>query len=102
MKKVYYIEPNEKIVEIMDKESPISLKYNEDLVNRVHARFPVEDKAKIALIIKNIFIAIRKYLILGYILEFYGFFYGFFHPMKSRAFHYVKIKTRSSIFKKKQ
>lgn len=58
------------VVDILNETYPINLKYNEDLVNRIHERYPVIDKTKIAIIVKAVFQSFRDLLILGKVLNF--------------------------------
>jgi hypothetical protein len=64
------------MVDELNTERPVSLKYNEDLVNRVYARYPVIDKSEVGLIIKAVFSSIRDLWILGNVLNFNNLFLG--------------------------
>src|SRR5579885_1443629 len=66
----------QQMVDELNTERPVSLKYNEDLVNRVYARYPVIDKSEVGLIIKAVFSSIRDLWILGNILNFNNLFLG--------------------------
>lgn len=63
------------MVDLLNESHPVNLKYNEDLVNRVHAKYPVIDKSKVAIIIKAVFQSLRELLILGKVLNFNGLFF---------------------------
>jgi hypothetical protein len=42
---------HQQMVDYLNENHPISLKHNEDLVNRVFARYPVLDKSEVGIII---------------------------------------------------
>jgi len=88
---------HQEVVEEINKELPINLKYNEDLVDRVHARYPLISKSEIAIIIKLIFENFRELLILGNILNFHNLFfntklYFFDYKKNGYRFPYVRVK----------
>jgi hypothetical protein len=58
------------VVDLLNIEYPVNIKYNEDLVNRVYARYPLIDKTQVSVIIKAVFQCFRELLILGKILNF--------------------------------
>jgi len=66
----------QEMVNQINKDLPISIKYNEDLVNRVYNRYPLINKSEVAIIIKSIFIVIRELLILGKVLSFGDLFFN--------------------------
>ena len=63
------------MVDYLNDKYPISLKHNEDLVNRVHARYPLLHKSEVGAVIKAIFGSLRDLLVLGKILNFNGLFF---------------------------
>ncbi len=63
------------MIEQLNMDYPINLKYNEDLVERVHNRYPLIDKAQVGFIIKLIFQSIRELLVMGKILNFNKLFF---------------------------
>lgn len=65
----YYSKPYQEIVDIINKELPISLKYNEDLVNRIHEKYPLISKAETAVIVKGVFQTMRDVLVSNQILH---------------------------------
>jgi hypothetical protein len=72
----------------LNNRYPISIKYNEDLVNRVCARYPLIDRYKVSLIIKTVFKSMRELLLLGYSLRFKGIFNIFriyYHTRKEKG-----------------
>jgi hypothetical protein len=66
----------QEVVDQLDQEFPITLKYNVELVDRVYARYPLIEKHQVGFIIKAVFVSFRELLILGKILNFYGLFYN--------------------------
>lgn len=65
----------EDMVDYLNEEHPITSKGNSDLIERVHARYPLISKTDIVDICNNTFGAIRDLLVLGKILNFNGLFY---------------------------
>lgn len=65
---------HQQVVDLLNSENPINIKYNEDLVNRVSARYPLIDKTQVSIIIKAIFQSFRDLLILGKVLNFNNIF----------------------------
>jgi hypothetical protein len=63
------------MVDILNTDSPISLKYNENLINRVYARYPLIEKHQVSMIVKAIFQSMRDLLVLGKVLNFNNFFF---------------------------
>jgi hypothetical protein len=66
---------HQEIVDQLNYEKPVNIKYNEDLVNRVHARYPLIDKTQVSIIIKAVFQSFRELLILGKVLNFNNLFF---------------------------
>ena len=42
---------HEQVIEFMNEEYPVNIRYNEDLINRIHTRYPILDKASISVIV---------------------------------------------------
>jgi len=63
------------MVELLDKECPIDLRYNEDLVDRVHVQYPLASKTEVATVIKEIFNSMRDLLFFGKIFNFHKMFF---------------------------
>ena len=63
------------MMDLLNKELPVNIKYNEDLVNRVHERYPFVDKTDVAIVIKGIFQSFRDLLVLGKVLNFNKLFF---------------------------
>ena len=66
---------HQEMVDLVNSELPISLKHNEDLINRVHARYPLISKTEVSLIVKGIFQSLRDLLVLGKVLNFNNLFF---------------------------
>lgn len=64
------------MLSIINKELPISLKNNEELIDRIHVRYPLIDKLQISIIVKSTLQSIRDLLILGKILNFNNLFFN--------------------------
>lgn len=63
------------MVDYLNDNYPISLKHNEALINRVHARYPLLDKSEVGIIVKAVFASFRDLLVLGKILNFHNLFF---------------------------
>lgn len=66
---------HQQVVDLLNKEYPISLKCNEDLIDRIHQRYPLINKSEIGIIVKAVFSSFRDLLILGKILNFNNLFF---------------------------
>lgn len=55
----------EEMVNKLNTDNPISLKYNQELINRVYERYPDVSKIEIARICLAVFQSIRDLLVLG-------------------------------------
>ena len=89
---------HQQIVDQLNNLYPISLKHNEDLVNRVHARYPLLDKSEVGIIIKAIFSSFRDYLVLGKVMNFNKLFFDckllfFTHNRGSVISQAVKVQV---------
>ena len=67
---------HQEVSDLLNKELPVNIKYNEDLVDRVHARYPFLSKTDVSLIIKAVFQSFRDLLVLGNILNFHNLFFN--------------------------
>lgn len=88
---------NQQMVDYLNDNYPISLKHNEDLVNRVHARYPMLDKSEVGIIIKAVFASFRDLLILGKVLNFNNLFFDtklhfFEHRRGGRILPSLKVR----------
>lgn len=59
----------------LNESHPINLKYNEDLAERVYARYPLLERSEVSIIIKAIFQSFRDLLVLGKVLNFNNLFF---------------------------
>ena len=89
------------IAKFINLQYPISLKYNEDLLNRVASRYPLIDKSLVALILKQFFQSWRDLLILGYTFELQKVFpfarlFFFYKPPIQGYIPYVESATKYS------
>jgi hypothetical protein len=76
IKPFYFKDLNhQEMVNLVNSENPINLKHNEDLVNRVAARYPLISRVQTAIIVKGIFQSIRDLLVLGKVLNFNNLFF---------------------------
>jgi hypothetical protein len=66
---------HQQVVDYFNKNYPISLKNNQDLVERVYQRYPLIDKSEVGVIIKAVFSSFRDLLILGKVLNFNKLFF---------------------------
>jgi hypothetical protein len=88
---------NQQMVDSLNENYPISLKNNEDLVSRVHARYPLLDKSEVGIIIKAVFSSFRDLLVLGKVLNFNTLFFDtklhfFEHRRDGRILPSLKVR----------
>ena len=79
----------EHFCKVLNEKYPVKLRYNEDLINRIHARYPLVDKAQIAIVVRGTFESFRDFLFAGKIINLYTLFFDF------KAFVYQKSKKLS-------
>ena len=58
------------MVDLLNKEFPIKLIYNEELIDRISEQYPLIEKYKVAIIVLNILNSLRELLVLGKVLNF--------------------------------
>jgi|SRR5579885_1331239 len=76
IKEYYFKEVDrQEMVDQLNRELPVNVKFNEDLVDRIHARYPLLDKTEISVIVKSVFQSIRDLLVLGKVLNFNTLFF---------------------------
>lgn len=104
MKKQKTVEPfvfkdksHQQMVDDLNINYPISLKYNEDLINKIHARYPILDKSEVGIIVKAIFSSFRDLLVLGKVLNFNNLFFDtklhfFDHRRNGRILPSLKVR----------
>jgi hypothetical protein len=97
--KEYYFKDmtNSDMMELLNKDLPINIKYNEDLVNRICNRYTLLDKKQISVIVKSVFQSLRDLLVLGKVLNFNNLFFDtklffFTHRKKGHIFPSLKVK----------
>ncbi len=66
---------HQEMVDLVNTENPINLKHNQDLIDRVHARYPLIDKVQVSIIVKAVFQSMRDLLVLGKVLNFNNLFF---------------------------
>ena len=66
---------HQQMVNILNEDYPINLKYNVELIDRIHSRYPILDKTNVAVIIKAVFQSLRDLMVLGNILNFHRLFF---------------------------
>lgn len=86
------------VVDQINREEPVNIRYNEDLVDRIHMRYPLLDKYQISIIVKAIFQSLRDFLVLGKVLNFNGVFFDtklffFGHRRGGHILPSLKIKV---------
>lgn len=84
---------HQQVVNLLNKEDPINLKYNEDLVDRVYARYPFIEKSQVSLIIKGVFQSFRDLLVSGETLNFNGVFFN------TKLFFYIRKRSKNPLAK---
>ena len=77
---------NQQVIDNLNIDYPISLKYNQDLVERIAIKYPLLNKSEVATIVKAVFSSFRDLLILGKVLNFNNLFFD----TKLLAFSYHK------------
>lgn len=76
IKEYYFKEADrQEMVDQLNRDLPVNVKFNEDLVDRIHARYPLLDKTEISIIVKSVFQSIRDLLVLGKVLNFNTLFF---------------------------
>jgi hypothetical protein len=88
---------HQEMVDLLNSELPINLKYNEELVNRIHAKYPLIDKSQVAYIVRAVFQSFRDLLVLQKVLNFNNLFFDaklliFAHHRKGVIFPAIKIE----------
>jgi hypothetical protein len=87
---------HQQMVNEVNTQYPISLKYNHDLVERVYSRYPMINKSEVGIIVKAIFSSFRDSLVLGEILNFHHLFFDvklkvFKHRREGRILPCLKV-----------
>lgn len=66
---------HQEMVDQLNDEFPVNLKYNEDLIDRIHQKYPLLDKTQISYIVKAVFQSFRDLLVLQKVLNFNNLFF---------------------------
>ena len=87
----------QEVVDILNMEYPINIKHNEDLVNRIHVRYPIISKTDISIIVKAVFQSFRDLLVLEKVLNFNTLFFDtklffFVHRCAGHILPALKVK----------
>jgi len=88
---------HQQMVDHLNDEYPISIKYNEELVNRVYACYPLIPKAQVGMIVKAVFSCMRDLLTLGKVLSFHKLLMDvklLFWPQHLKGKTYGAMKTQ--------
>lgn len=83
-------ESKQEVVDLLNQDYPVNLKYNEDLINRIHQKYPIISKTDVALIVKAAFQGIRDLLVLGKVLNFNTLFFD-------AKLHFFQYRQRGNI-----
>ena len=89
---------HQQVVDELNSEYPVSLKHNEDLINRIFARYPLLDKSEVGIIVKATFSSMRDLLILGKVLNFNTLFFDpkllfFTHKRGGKIYSALKVSV---------
>ena len=66
---------HQEMVDLLNQEYPVNLKYNEQLIDRICIRYPFITKTQVSIIVKAVFQSFRDLLVLGRILNFNNLFF---------------------------
>jgi|SRR5579859_87312 len=80
---------HQEVVDFFNENKPITLKYNLDLVDRVHAKYPLVSKKEIGIVIRASFQSFRDLLFLGKML----FFRDLFYNVLLKTFRTARVKS---------
>jgi hypothetical protein len=88
---------HQQVVDYFNIEYPVSIKHNQDLVERVYQRYPLINKSEVGLIVKAVFSSFRDLLILGKVLNFNNLFFDtkihfFKHRRGGRILPSLKVR----------
>lgn len=64
------------VLDNLNKDYPVNIKYNEDLVNKIYLRYPFIKKSEVSIIVKIFFQSMRDLLILGKVLNLNNLFFN--------------------------
>lgn len=92
IKPFFFTSPN--ILQELEQEMPIKLKKLENLIDRVHRRYPIISKMEVALIIKTAFEGMRELLVSGCILNFNRFVTDMKLHFGTHGPRFAKVKVK--------
>jgi hypothetical protein len=75
VKPFFFNTDTNEIIDLLNTHYPVGIRYNEDLVNRIHSRYPLISKYEISLIVTAVFSSFRELLLLGKVLNFNNLFF---------------------------
>jgi len=88
---------HQEMVDLLNKELPINIRYNEKMINRIHARYPLISKSEISIIVLAVFQSFRDLLVLGDVLNLNNLFFDtklFFFPRPYRGHIVSSLKVK--------
>lgn len=74
LRKLFYTSSEEDYISQVNSLLPVTLKYNADLIERVHARYPLLKKTEIALILTTFISVFRECLLRSHLMDFHNIF----------------------------
>ena len=90
----------DEFIEIINERYPIKFSKHKDLIERIHARYPLIDKGKITMIVIRTFESFRELLLLGKILNFNRFIFDmklhFFTQLRNKITPLLKVKLKTA------
>jgi hypothetical protein len=87
----------QEMVDQLNEEFPVSLKHNEDLLNRVCARYPLLSQGEVGIIIQAVFSSFRDLLVLGKVLNLNSLFFDTklkFYGQKRKGVIYPVLRVQ--------
>lgn len=95
------------LVDLINKDLPINLRYNEAMIKRIHDKYPFISKTEVSIIVKAVFQSFRDLLVLGNVLNFNSLFFDtklfFFQRLRKGRIvpsMRIQIKTPPKLRKK--
>ena len=88
---------HQKVLDEVNNELPINLKYNGDLIDRIYSKYPYLEKTEISKIVMAVFQSMRDFMVLGKVLNFNNLFFDvklhfFTHRRKGHILPALKVK----------
>ena len=87
------------MVDLLNKDLPVNIRYNEEMINRIHARYPLISKYEVSIIVLAVFQSFRDLLVLGKVLNFNNLFFDtklFFFDRSCRGRIIPSLKVKIS------